>query len=131
MTEYGLNQELSKGQGDVAFENFMLGDRDNPGDGFAERWNDYWEAENDRLAAMYNGSHAYGLDRVPRNGLYYLHQDERVLTAQAAGEQSRKSGATFQITIKDNHFGADMSVEAVAQTLADLLERKLAAGVIG
>ena len=77
------------------------------------------------------GSHAYGLDRVPRNGLYYLHQDERVLTAREAGEQSRKSGTTLQITIKDNHFGADMSVEAVAQTLADLLERKLAAGVIG
>lgn len=131
MNEYGLNQELSKGQGDVWMENLMLGDRDDTGDGFAERWNDYWGAENDRLAAMYNGSHAYGLDRVPRNGLYYLHQDERVLTAQAAGEQSRKSGATFQITIKDNHFGADMSVEAVAQTLADLLERKLAAGVIG
>ena len=129
--EYGLDQEKSKGQGDVAFENFMLGDRDNPGDGFAERWNDYWGAENDRMAAMYNGSHAYGLDRVPRNGLYYLHQDERVLTAQAAGEQSRKSGTTLQITISNNHFGADMSVEAVAQTLADMLERKLAAGVIG
>ncbi len=87
--------------------------------------------ENDRLAAMYNGSHAYGLDRVPRNGLYYLHQDERVLTAREAGEQSRRSGTAIQITIKDNHFSADMSVEAVAQTLADLLERKLAAGVIG
>lgn len=129
--EYGLDQEKSKGQGDVAFENFMLGDRDNPGDGFAERWNDYWGAENDRLAAMYNGSHAYGLDRVPRNGLYYLHQDERVLTARQAGEQSRKSGAALQITISNNHFGADMSAEAVAQTLADLLERKIAAGVIG
>lgn len=129
--EYGLDQEKSKGQGDVAFENFMLGDRDNPGDGFAERWNDSLGAENDRLAAMVNGSHAYGLDRVPRNGLYYLHQDERVLTAREAGEQSRKSGTTFQITISNNHFGSDMSVEAVAQTLADMLERKLAAGVIG
>lgn len=89
------------------------------------------QAYQDRLMAGINGSHAYGLDRVPRNGLYYLHQDERVLTAREAGEQSRKSGTTFQITIKDNHFGADMSVEAVAQTLADLLERKLAAGVIG
>ena len=89
------------------------------------------QAYQDRLMAGINGSHAYGLDRVPRNGLYYLHQDERVLTAREAGEQSRKSGTAFQITIKDNHFGADMSVEAVAQTLADLLERKLAAGVIG
>lgn len=96
-----------------------------------ERFQSVWDAENDRQAALVSGSHAYGLDRVPRNGLYYLHQDERVLTAREAGEQSRKSGTTFQITIKDNHFGADMSVEAVAQTLADLLERKLAAGVIG
>lgn len=129
--DYMLDQEKSKGQGDVWMENIMLGDRDNPGDGFAERWNDSLGAENDRLAAMVNGSHAYGLDRVPRNGLYYLHQDERVLTAREAGEQSRKSGTTFQITISNNHFGADMSVEEVAQTLADLLERKLAAGVIG
>lgn len=129
--DYMLDQEKSKGQGDVWMENIMLGDRDNPGDGFAERWNDSLGAENDRLAAMVNGSHAYGLDRVPRNGLYYLHQDERVLTAREAGEQSRKSGTTFQITISNNHFGADMSVEAVAQTLADMLERKLAAGVIG
>ena len=89
------------------------------------------QAYQDRLMAGINGSHAYGLDRVPRNGLYYLHQDERVLTAREAGEQSRKSGTTFQITISNNQFGADMSVEAVAQTLADLLERKLAAGVIG
>lgn len=89
------------------------------------------QAYQDRLMAGINGSHAYGLDRVPRNGLYYLHQDERVLTAREAGEQSRKSGTTFQITISNNQFGADMSVEAVAQTLADMLERKLAAGVIG
>lgn len=131
MNEYGLNQELSKGQGDVWMEKVMLGDPDDPNDGFTGSYYSIWGAENDRLAAMVNGSHAYGLDRVPRNGLYYLHQDERVLTAREAGEQSRKSGTTFQITIKDNHFGADMSVEAVAQTLADLLERKLAAGVIG
>lgn len=96
-----------------------------------ERFQSVWDAENDRQAALVSGGYAYGLDRVPRNGLYYLHQDERVLTAREAGEQSRKSGTTFQITIKDNHFGADMSVEAVAQTLADMLERKLAAGVIG
>lgn len=96
-----------------------------------ERFQSVWDAENDRQAALVSGGYAYGLDRVPRNGLYYLHQDERVLTAREAGEQSRKSGTTFQITISNNHFGADMSVEAVAQTLADLLERKLAAGVIG
>ena len=127
MNEYGLNQELSKGQGDVALENAMLGDPDDPTDGLADKGRRLGE----RLTAQLSGGYAYGLDRVPRNGLYYLHQDERVLTAQAAGEQSRKSGTTFQITISNNHFGADMSVEAVAQTLADLLERKLAAGVIG
>ena len=127
MNEYGLNQELSKGRGDVALENAMLGDPDDPTDGFVGKGRGLEE----RLTAQLGGGYAYGLDRVPRNGLYYLHQDERVLTAREAGEQSRKSGATIQVTIKDNHFGADLSVEAVAQTLADLLERKLAAGVIG
>lgn len=127
MNEYGLNQELSKGRGDVALENAMLGDPDDPTDGFVGKGRGLEE----RLTAQLGGGYAYGLDRVPRNGLYYLHQGERVLTAREAGEQSRKSGTTFQITIKDNHFGADTSVEAVAQTLADLLERKLAAGVIG
>lgn len=125
--DYMLDQEKSKGQGDVALENAMLGDPDDPTDGFVGKGRGLEE----RLTAQLGGGYAYGLDRVPRNGLYYLHQDERVLTAREAGEQSRKSGTTFQITIKDNHFGADMSVEAVAQTLADLLERKLAAGVIG
>lgn len=129
--DYMLDQEKSKGQGDVWMENLMLGDRDDPSDGLSERVQAGLQADQDRLMAGINGSHAYGLDRVPRNGLYYLHQDERVLTAREAGEQSRKSGTAIQITIKDNHFGADMSVEAVAQTLADLLERKLAAGVIG
>lgn len=127
MNEYGLNQELSKGQGDVALESAMLGDSDDPTDGLADKGRGLQE----RLTAQLGGGYAYGLDRVPRNGLYYLHQDERVLTAREAGEQSRKSGTTFQITISNNQFGADMSVEAVAQTLADLLERKLAAGVIG
>lgn len=127
MNEYGLNQELSKGQGDVALENAMLGDPDDPTDGFVGKGRGLEE----RLTAQLGGGYAYGLDRVPRNGLYYLHQDERVLTAREAGEQSRKSGAALQITISNNHFGADMSAEAVAQTLADLLERKIAAGVIG
>ena len=125
--DYMLDQEKSKGRGDVALENAMLGDPDDPTDGFVGKGRGLEE----RLTAQLGGGYAYGLDRVPRNGLYYLHQDERVLTAREAGEQSRKSGTTFQITISNNQFGADMSVEAVAQTLADLLERKLAAGVIG
>ena len=129
--EYELEQEKSKGQGAIWLDDIMIGDPDDPDDGVGDVIRKKDEASLTSLFGQIFGSHAYGLDRVPRNGLYYLHQDERVLTAQAAGEQSRKSGTTFQITIKDNHFGADMSVEAVAQTLADLLERKLAAGVIG
>ena len=72
--------------------------------------------------------HAYGLDRVPRNGLYYLHQDERVQTAQEA--RSDRSGRPIQITITGNNFGAGATAEEIAQRLADSIELKLAAGVL-
>ena len=72
--------------------------------------------------------HAYGLARVPRNGLYYLHQDERVQTAQEA--RSDRSGRPIQITITGNNFGAGATAEEIAQRLADSIELKLAAGVL-
>lgn len=72
--------------------------------------------------------HAYGLARVPRNGLYYLHQDERVQTAQEA--RSDRNVRPIQITITGNNFGAGATAEEIAQRLADSIERKLAAGVL-
>lgn len=131
--DYRLEQEKSKGLIIGPWERTAKDEEEQAADMLALLRENPEAALGDPSAMLrgWGSGYAYGLDRVPRNGLYYLHQDERVLTAQAAGEQSRKSGTTFQITIKDNHFGADMSVEAVAQTLADLLERKLAAGVIG
>lgn len=131
--EYGLEQELSKGLIIGPWERTEKDEEEQAADMLALLRENPEAALGDPSAMLrgWGSSHAYGLDRVPRNGLYYLHQDERVLTAREAGEQSRKSGTTFQITISNNQFGADMSVEAVAQTLADLLERKLAAGVIG
>ena len=72
--------------------------------------------------------HAFGLDRVPRNGLYYLHQDERVQTAQEA--RSDRNVRPIQITITGNNFGAGATAEEIAQRLADSIERKLAAGVL-
>lgn len=71
---------------------------------------------------------AYGLSRVPRDGLYYLHQDERVQTAQEA--RSEKAKTPLQITITGNTFGAGVTAEEMAQRLADAIERKLAAGVL-
>lgn len=71
---------------------------------------------------------AFGLDRVPRNGLYYLHQDERVQTAQEA--RSDRNVRPIQITITGNNFGAGATAEEIAQRLADSIERKLAAGVL-
>lgn len=71
---------------------------------------------------------AFGLDRVPRNGLYYLHQDERVQTAQEA--RSDRNGRPIQITITGNNFGAGVTAEEIAQRLADSIERKMAAGVL-
>ncbi|MBE5056222.1 tape measure protein [Pseudoflavonifractor sp. DSM 107456] len=71
---------------------------------------------------------AYGLSRVPRDGLYYLHQDERVQTAQEA--RSEKARTPLQITITGNTFGAGVTAEEIAQRLADAIELKLAAGVL-
>lgn len=71
---------------------------------------------------------AFGLSWVPRDGLYYLHQDERVQTAQEA--RSEKARTPLQITITGNTFGAGVTAEEMAQRLADAIERKLAAGVL-
>lgn len=71
---------------------------------------------------------AFGLSNVPRDGLYYLHQDERVQTAQEA--RSEKARTPVQITITGNTFGAGVTAEEMAQRLADAIERKLAAGVL-
>jgi hypothetical protein len=71
---------------------------------------------------------AFGLSNVPRDGLYYLHQDERVQTAQEA--RSEKARTPLQITITGNTFGAGVTAEEMAQRLADAIERKLAAGVL-
>lgn len=71
---------------------------------------------------------AFGLDRVPRNGLYYLHQDERVQTAQEA--RSDRNVRPIQVTITGNNFGAGATAEEIAQRLADSIERKMAAGVL-
>ena len=71
---------------------------------------------------------AFGLSNVPRDGLYYLHQDERVQTAQEA--RSEKTRTPIQITITGNTFGAGVTAEEMAQRLADAIERKLAAGVL-
>ena len=72
---------------------------------------------------------AFGLSNVPRDGLYYLHQDERVQTAQEARSE-RGGRAPLQITITGNTFGAGVTAEEMAQRLADAIERKLAAGVL-
>lgn len=71
---------------------------------------------------------AFGLSNVPRDGLYYLHQDERVQTAQEA--RSEKTRTPIKVTITGNTFGAGVTAEEMAQRLADAIERKLAAGVL-
>lgn len=72
--------------------------------------------------------HAYGLARVPRNGFFFLHEGERVQTAQEA--RSAQSGRPIQIIITGNTFRNGATAEEIAQRLADSIERKMAAGVL-
>lgn len=67
--------------------------------------------------------HAYGLDRVPRNGLYYLHEDERVQTAGQARSARAGGGKSISINITGNSFGGGYGPEDVARELAEKISR--------
>lgn len=77
---------------------------------------------------VYDGSHAYGLKRVPYNGYRaVLHQDEQVLTAAEARE---RSGGDVQVTFSGPiTVRQDSDLDALAEKLADEIEaRALAYG---
>lgn len=116
---YGLSQERTKGMG--------TGISGNPNVEY-KSWMDPNSSDYDPARAF--TGNAFGLDRVPRDGLYYLHQDERVSTAREAREQDRSQKSNIQITISGNNFGAGVSAEEIAQRLADQIELHLAAGVL-
>lgn len=72
--------------------------------------------------------YASGLNRVPRDGYYYLHEDESVSTAQETA--SKGQGKVFVFNVTGNTFTAGLSADEFAQRLADTIERKLAGGVL-
>lgn len=114
---YGLSQERTKGMG--------TGISGNP-DVEYKPWMDPNSPDYDPAKAF--TGNAFGLDRVPRNGLYYLHENERVSTAREAGEQDRGRKSSLYFDIHDNNFGAGVSADEIAQRLADQIELHLAAG---
>ena len=118
---YGLSQERTKGMG--------TGVSGNPNVEY-KSWMDPNSSDYDPARA-FTGD-AFGLDRVPKNGLYYLHEDERVSTAREAREQdvAKSRGTIRDIIITDNNFGAGVSAEEIAQRLADQIEMHLAAGAL-
>lgn len=120
---YGLSQERTKGMG--------TGVSGNPNVEY-KSWMDPNSPDYDPARAFTGNAtgDAFGLDRVPRDGLYYLHQDERVSTAREAREQDRGGRSGVQITITGNNFGAGVSAEEIAQRLADQIEMHLAAGAL-
>ena len=120
---YGLSQERTKGMG--------TGVSGNPNVEY-KSWMDPNSSDYDPARAFTGNAtgDAFGLDRVPRDGLYYLHQDERVSTAREAREQDRGGRSGVQITITGNNFGAGVSAEEIAQRLADQIEMHLAAGAL-
>ena len=120
---YGLSQERTKGMG--------TGVSGNPNVEY-KSWMDPNSSDYDPARAFTGNAtgDAFGLDRVPRDGLYYLPQDERVSTAREAREQDRGGRSGVQITITGNNFGAGVSAEEIAQRLADQIEMHLAAGAL-
>ena len=65
------------------------------------------------------GGYAYGLERVPRNGFFYLHEDERVQTASEVRSDRGGGSVAPNITITGNSFGSDYGPEDVARELAE------------
>lgn len=116
---YGLSQERTKGMG--------TGVSGNPNVEY-KSWMDPNSSDYDPARAF--TGNAFGLDRVPKNGLYYLHEDERVSTAREAREQDRGRKSSNYFDIHDNNFGAGVSAEEIAQRLADQIEMHLAAGAL-
>lgn len=116
---YGLSQERTKGMG--------TGVSGNPNVEY-KSWMDPNSPDYDPARAF--TGNAFGLDRVPKNGLYYLHEDERVSTAREAREQDRGRKSSNYFDIHDNNFGAGVSAEEIAQRLADQIEMHLAAGAL-
>lgn len=116
---YGLSQERTKGMG--------TGVSGNPNVEY-KSWMDPNSSDYDPARAF--TGNAFGLDRVPKNGLYYLHEDERVSTAREVREQDRGRKSSNYFDIHDNNFGAGASAEEIAQRLADQIEMHLAAGAL-
>lgn len=116
---YGLSQERTKGMG--------TGVSGNPNVEY-KSWMDPNSSDYDPARAF--TGNAFGLDRVPKNGLYYLHEDERVSTAREVREQDRGRKSSNYFDIHDNNFGAGVSAEEIAQRLADQIEMHLAAGAL-
>ena len=129
---YGLSQERTKG---LSSGVGAVSGGSNPQRGGRSTENDYVVVGNlqrggYKLYSDGSKGYAFGLDRVPRNGLYYLHENERVSTAREAGEQDRGRKSSLYFDIHDNNFGAGVSAEEIAQRLADQIELHLAAGVV-
>lgn len=129
---YGLSQKRTKG---LSSGVGAVSGGSNPQRGGTSTENDYVVVGNlqrggYKLYSDGSKGYAFGLDRVPRNGLYYLHENERVSTAREAREQDRGRKSSLYFDIHDNNFGAGVSAEEIAQRLADQIELHLAAGVV-
>lgn len=114
LQEYEKEQALSKGaMSTKAWENDFA--EDHP---FLTQMLEI-AASSGGLAAV-NGSHAYGLDRVPYDGYRaVLHEGERVLTASQAREADRAGGGV-SVTVSGNTFyvRSEADIDAIAAALA-------------
>ena len=122
--EYETQQELSKGRASVSF---ALDTSDDSPSRRIQSNNSYRY----RGIGLSGGQHAFGLDRVPYDNYpALLHEGERVKTAQEARREDAGGQRPIQLLVSGNTFGAGLSPDEIVQKLADLIELKLAAGVL-
>ena len=84
-------------------------------------------SSNPRSRYNYDGSNAYGLDRVPYNGyIAELHEGERVLTASEARQQDAgASGITVNVNVSGATVRSDDDITAIAEAVAEQLSDTL------
>lgn len=117
---YDLQQTQSRGM-NLIDRVLFGGDAESVNASLSSTQDDIW----DRLQGSANG-YASGLERVPRTGLYLLHEDERV---QRAAEVGGGGGVSVKVSVGQLVVREEADVQKVAEALLEEARLRAMAGV--